>query len=191
MRWVLVLLLVVAACAACNADPPAPPLTGPFVVLKLDGRTLAAVPISHAIPLTELVPTVPAWFLVEASAPDGRYLEVAEPAKTYPGAEIRLDRAHGHITIGVFNPAVKGAAPGVVALSAQPIITLSEVSEIDVLTRPRPAPPPVVGLQVVVEGQAHEIAPDDLEALTEPRPRCDRCRIAGRDLRSCPDHRRG
>lgn len=184
MRLLLALLVVAAACRQEAAAPP--PLTGPFVVLKLDGRALAAVPITHPIPLAQLVPAVPPWLLVEAAAPDGRYLELSEPATTYPGAEIRLDLQQGRITIGVFNPPVTGVSPELAALAAQPIATLSGVVEIDVLTRPRERQGGAGGgLEVVVGGTpGHVFAPGELASLDEARPRP---RIRGWALRDVID----
>jgi hypothetical protein len=173
MRSLLVLLFVLAACKGTHKDkaPTPPPVTGPSVIVKVDGRTLTTVAITKRTPLATLVPTTPPWLFVEASAPDGRYLELDTPATTYPGAELRLDLQNGHISLGVYNPPLTDAPPGVIALAAQPIAILPDVTEIDVLTHPRPAPA-ATGIEVVNGGQpARVVTSGDLESLVEPRPR--------------------
>jgi hypothetical protein len=173
MRTLLVLLVVLAACKGKhdNKNKAPPPPQGPSVVVKLDGRTLATVPITQRTPLATLVPTTTPWLFVEATAPDGRYLELDQPATTYPGAELRLDLENGHISLGLYNPPLTDAPPGVVALAAQPIVILADVTEIDVLTRPR-ATPEATGIEVVNGDQpARVLTSTDLEPLTEARPR--------------------
>lgn len=160
------------ALAACRADEPAPPSvaaepTGPEVVLQLDERAPVRVAITHPIELAELVPTVPAWLYVEATSRDGRYLELQEPATTYPDAKVRLDVRDELVVLGVYPDPPRDVSPALAALASQPVLTLTGVTDVHVWTHPPPRPS-VGGISLEIDGRpAQQITPELLADVAE------------------------
>ena len=154
-------VLVLVACRS-----PAP--SGPSVEISLDGTPLRTVPISATVSLATLVPPPPAaWFDVTARASDGRYVEIAHPQTTYPGAEIRLYAEHGKPAIGVFRPVPTGVPADVERIAREPAVALDGIVAVDVLTH-APARPAVTGLVIEAPGRpAQTLEPDDLDDLQE------------------------
>lgn len=150
----LLVCLALVACKADEAAPPSPPAepTGPEVLLQLDERAPVRVAISAPIELTELVPTVPAWLYVEARSSDGRFLELQEPAKTYPDAKVRLDVRNDAVLLGVYPEPPRDVSPALAALAAQPVLTLTGVTAVHVWTHPPPRSE-VAGISLEIDGR--------------------------------------
>jgi hypothetical protein len=138
------------------------------VQISIDGKPLRTVAIGAPVALATLVPPAPgAWFDVTAKTADGRFLELAHPATTYPGAEVRLYLDHGKPAIGVFRPVAPNLPPDVDRIAREPAIALDGILEIDVLTH---APPvaAVEGLVVEAPGRPQQtLQPDDLSDLPD------------------------
>jgi hypothetical protein len=114
---------------------------------------------------------VPAWVLVQAISDDGRYIDLEQPMTTYPGAEIRLYVRNDRVAVGLFRPPVTGVAPDVAAMAAQPVVELTEVTELDVWTHAPPLPPSST-LAIVVQGRpARDVDPAELDGIVEQHDR--------------------
>jgi hypothetical protein len=180
VRRLVVIAFLVAACrggsskqtAGSGAPGSAAVLPeGPYATLAVDGAKPAVVTVSAPTSLATLVPATPAWFLVEAQATDGRFLELQTPATTYPGAEVRLYVRDGRLAIGVYRPPVTEVPPAVAELAAQPVVELTNVVEINVWTKPPPKPPSEV-LTIEVPGRPpRELDREELAKLTEVHER--------------------
>jgi hypothetical protein len=137
------------------------------VELKVDGGAARVIEIEGPTSLATLVPPTPPWLYVEATADDGRYLELSEPAKTYPGADVRLDLRADRVTVGVFRPPVTGVPADVAAIAAQPVVELTNVVTLEVFTRPLPAAVHQT-LAVEIAGRPpHELELEELSAIPE------------------------
>jgi hypothetical protein len=156
--------LAVLVLVACHSPAP----SGPSVQISIDGKPFRTVPIAATIPLASLVTPAPAtWFDVTARSADGRFVEIAHPATSYPGAEIRLYDQGGKPAIGVFRPVPTGVPPDVARIAREPAVSLDGVVTIDVLTH-APAVTVASGLVVEAPGRpAKTLDPDDLEDLKE------------------------
>jgi hypothetical protein len=156
--------LAVLVLVACRSPAP----SGPSVQISVDGKPFRTVPIANVTPLATLVPPKPeAWFDVTARSGDGRFVEIAHPATSYPGAEIRLYTARGKPAIGVFRPVPTGVPPDVERIAREPAVSLDGVITIDVLTH-APAEPTTSGLVIEAPGRPTQtLDADDLDDLKE------------------------
>lgn len=156
--------LALLALVACRAPAP----SGPSVEISVDGKPFRAVPVAATTSLATLVTPAPAtWFDVTARSADGRFIEIAHPQASYPGAEIRLYTLRGKPAIGVFRPVPTGVPADVERIAREPAVQLDGVVAIDVLTH-APAQPEVSGLVVEAPGRPPQtLEPDDLEDLKE------------------------
>lgn len=122
----------------------------------IDGEHVADLVISQPRLLADAVPWLPIglWREVHASAPDGRYLDLHAPARTYPGSEIRLYVERGKPAIGVFRPRATDLPASLARIADQPIGALPGVQRIEIAIRARPAPP---ALELNVRGTAQTL----------------------------------
>lgn len=154
-----------AMSGACRDRPkPAqdPVPLGPTVQLSLDGAT-RTVEVTRTIALADLVAAPPAaWLEVRADAPDGRFFEVPTPTTTYPGSELRLGVDRGRITIGVFPPVTADMSSEVAARARHPLVSLTTVASVEVVTRRTSTLPPLV---IEVDGRPHALTGDQLATL--------------------------
>lgn len=181
VRYVLLALIILGCGKGASREPvgqgsgagtgSAPALQANAVELVIDGERRPPIVVTGMVSLATLVPTTPPWLHVEAAADDGRYIEVASLATTYPGGEIRLSLRNGRVAVGVYRAAVTDVPAEIAAIAAQPVIELTNVTKIEVLTRPLPVKAEAT-LAIEISGKpprALEI--DDLKTLSEHRER--------------------
>ncbi len=102
----------------------------------LDGVPLREISIAEPTPLATLIPSLPpiTWIVVTAKAGPSRFLELAAPALSYPGAEVRLYLERNKLALGVFRPVDPDLPPAVARIAAQPAASLAGIDSIEIMT---------------------------------------------------------
>lgn len=131
-----VLAAVAVAASACKREKATQPRPG-AVKLIVDGKEAGTFdPPATPRPLAELLPRGMApyaeWKRFEADGSSGRFLELAEPAKSYPDAEIRVYAINGKAAIGLFRPVKEGLPDAIAKIARQPAVSLIDVHEVRV-----------------------------------------------------------
>lgn len=122
----------------------------------IDGEQVADLVITQPRLLPDALPWLPvaAWRDVHAIAPDGRFLDLHAPARTYPGAELRIYVERGKPVIGVFRPRSADLPAALARIADQPIGVLPDVQRIEITIRPPPAPRSLV---LIAGGAEHPV----------------------------------
>jgi hypothetical protein len=154
-------LVLAVALAACGRKHEATPARGVAVEVFTD-ETSRTVIVDHATPLSELVGPAPdAWLEVRADTADGRFLELASPARSYPGDEIRLYLDHARPALGAFPPVTADMPPDVRRRASQPVASIVGITSVHVSTHEAPLP----ALTITVGGRDVALASAALRGL--------------------------
>lgn len=175
-RLVLVALVALAvAVPACKREK-APAKPG-AVKLIVDGKEAASFdPPATPQPLAQLLPkgTAPygGWKRLEADGSGGRFLDLFEPAKSYPDAEVRVYADRGKAAIGLFRPVKEGLPDAIAKIARQPAVSLVDVHEVRVRvtdwedrSEDEVELSELADLSVVVGGKTHAVPAETLAEI--------------------------
>lgn len=152
-RLPLLVMAVTFGVVGCRSKP-----VGPSVRVQIDdGRSFVVgvgeAPVLLASKLPRSAGDPAAWLYFEATAPDGRFVEVARPAEAYGAFEARLQLDRGKPTLGFFRLQKPDLEPALAAIVRQPVISLPDVETIRIWTREPAVEVPDVALEIRIPGR--------------------------------------